>query len=332
MAAHNNDEEWMSHFATWFNTAYPHFSLRRKEDKPPFVCYHQLKDIPMALFWEKCCNICFMAHVEKPLNAPKDIDNLGLCMECAVHMFINTNHCSLFEKFIEYDPTKKKTVHCLHFSGTAQCIRIFLYIVGIPSIFNRIISEKTSFVRFIKLMIKSDIFTRDWIKFVESIGKNITDNTFQVALERDQDIKETMTLLFHRTSSLHHEWIASLLNDNDPFLQSSLFSLHNAVDPGHTCLYLSYLTYKYNKVQHHQTAQYQHYKSLYKDTTKHQYRDRIICGNKKCGIHYYDHKNAKRKWYRCKRCQIMYYCSRKCQKYDWSKFDHQTLCNKLVRV
>ena len=326
-----NDEECMSHFQDWFKTEYPMYSLRRKDDKPPFVCYHQLKDIQRTLFWEKCCNICYMAHVDEPDNVPKDLDNMGFCMECAVNMFINSNHCVFFERLIEYDPNKKKDIHCFDFLGTAQCVRIFLYIIGVPSIFKKIISDKTLFIRFIKLMMKSDIFIKDWIKYIQSVGKaKVDDNAFRVALERDDGIKRIMSMLLHQSSHLHFKWTTTLM-DNHLF-QRNLSNLMNKINPNHFCVYLSYLICEHSKVQHHHDNIYEEYKVCYKDCI-YKYRDRISCGNKRCGVNYYDHKNKKKtgnKWYRCNQCKIIYYCSRKCQKYDWSKFHHKLLCNKLV--
>ena len=38
---------------------------------------------------------------------------------------------------------------------------------------------------------------------------------------------------------------------------------------------------------------------------------------------------ARKKWYKCKGCKMVFYCSRKCQKYDWSRLDHKKLCHKL---
>ena len=34
------------------------------------------------------------------------------------------------------------------------------------------------------------------------------------------------------------------------------------------------------------------------------------------------------KWYKCKKCKS-FYCSRRCQKYDWKHHDHRVRCNKL---
>lgn len=48
------------------------------------------------------------------------------------------------------------------------------------------------------------------------------------------------------------------------------------------------------------------------------------CGNKKC----------KRKYehlYVCKGCKLMYFCSRKCQKYCWNRLNHKYHCNELQK-
>ncbi len=29
---------------------------------------------------------------------------------------------------------------------------------------------------------------------------------------------------------------------------------------------------------------------------------------------------------KCKGCKLVFYCSKKCQKYDWNRFDHKKLC------
>merc|ERR1712151_1447377 len=68
-----------------------------------------------------------------------------------------------------------------------------------------------------------------------------------------------------------------------------------------------------------------------------EFRDRISCKNKKCKARWYQHKydatfaspkmwkrELIRKWYKCGRCKVVYYCSRRCQKYDWNRFHHKT--------
>lgn len=49
-----------------------------------------------------------------------------------------------------------------------------------------------------------------------------------------------------------------------------------------------------------------------------------VCDNRDC-------KKANRKdkvtrFWRCRRCRMMYYCSRRCQKVDWNKYNHRSLC------
>eukprot|EP01084_Bolivina_argentea_P018189 33898_1 len=46
------------------------------------------------------------------------------------------------------------------------------------------------------------------------------------------------------------------------------------------------------------------------------------CGNNKCKV-------SSTKLYICSGCQLMYYCSRKCQKYAWSRLNHKYHCLKL---
>ena len=74
-----------------------------------------------------------------------------------------------------------------------------------------------------------------------------------------------------------------------------------------------------------------------------EYRDRIFCANKICKINYYFHKydshsfskemwdgRVINKWWKCERCRMVYYCSRKCQKYDWNRHNHKQLCDKFL--
>eukprot|EP01084_Bolivina_argentea_P226531 382644_1 len=88
----------------------------------------------------------------------------------------------------------------------------------------------------------------------------------------------------------------------------------------------------------------------------------VKCGNKKCNIDYYYHRfgknppakitnsygelsvlflkwfkknkrgNSSNKWFKCSACKMIYYCSKKCQKIDWSKGipTHKSLCNQLA--
>eukprot|EP01084_Bolivina_argentea_P291653 501275_1 len=66
---------------------------------------------------------------------------------------------------------------------------------------------------------------------------------------------------------------------------------------------------------------------LYKE-----FKDNIYCGNKVCGKSYYIHKYGESsndvigKWYKCSACKRSFYCSRRCQKYDWNKFKHRDFC------
>eukprot|EP01084_Bolivina_argentea_P292379 502629_1 len=36
---------------------------------------------------------------------------------------------------------------------------------------------------------------------------------------------------------------------------------------------------------------------------------------------------AIRKWYLCKKCKMVYYCSKKCQKIDWNLYNHRKFCS-----
>ena len=43
----------------------------------------------------------------------------------------------------------------------------------------------------------------------------------------------------------------------------------------------------------------------------------------------YDKKYLKRKFYKCKMCNIAVYCSKHCQKVHWNLHDHKTECELL---
>ena len=49
-------------------------------------------------------------------------------------------------------------------------------------------------------------------------------------------------------------------------------------------------------------------------------------------VEYYDYENKKKKykkWYKCKGCEAVFYCSKKCQKYDWVRGDHKYGCLQI---
>eukprot|EP01084_Bolivina_argentea_P239309 402258_1 len=73
----------------------------------------------------------------------------------------------------------------------------------------------------------------------------------------------------------------------------------------------------------------------------------VKCSNKKCNRNYCFHKHGidnfngewmkriedklkpKLKWYICKGCHLVFYCSRKCQKIDWSQNQHKEFCQSI---
>eukprot|EP01084_Bolivina_argentea_P023909 44664_1 len=78
---------------------------------------------------------------------------------------------------------------------------------------------------------------------------------------------------------------------------------------------------------------------------------KIKCGNQKCHRDYitdkygavmedvyfnknkkWNNNNAKSKWYLCNGCKTTYYCSRRCQKYGWSRYGHKRQCIKLQKL
>ena len=90
---------------------------------------------------------------------------------------------------------------------------------------------------------------------------------------------------------------------------------------------------------------------------RHKRKNKISCNNSECnrdyiewkyGLEYYDrdtdaleykqrghkYKNVWEeriinKWYKCKRCKIVYYCSKKCQKLDWNRYNHKLVCHGM---
>eukprot|EP01084_Bolivina_argentea_P253610 426092_1 len=73
------------------------------------------------------------------------------------------------------------------------------------------------------------------------------------------------------------------------------------------------------------------------------YQKNVCCNNSQCNIKYGDYVypftpeinklpavfqllKADKTWYKCGNCKLVWYCSRKCQKYDWNKFSHKKLC------
>ena len=55
----------------------------------------------------------------------------------------------------------------------------------------------------------------------------------------------------------------------------------------------------------------------------------VMCNRRKIMIS--SKKGRSSKFYRCKDCRMVYYCSLKCQKYDWNSF-HRFNCDRLCRL
>ena len=70
-----------------------------------------------------------------------------------------------------------------------------------------------------------------------------------------------------------------------------------------------------------------HYRIKFMMTGRESFTE-IKCGNKKCR-HIKSPFDYHTKWYICKKCKKIYYCSRKCQKYDWNRYDHKSYCRQL---
>ena len=49
----------------------------------------------------------------------------------------------------------------------------------------------------------------------------------------------------------------------------------------------------------------------------------------KCGNHVCNKLNIDMEFKICKRCLVTFYCSKKCQKYDWNIFGHKVQCDMI---
>eukprot|EP01084_Bolivina_argentea_P073383 133175_1 len=52
--------------------------------------------------------------------------------------------------------------------------------------------------------------------------------------------------------------------------------------------------------------------------------------NRKCKEKNIWQQPAINKWYKCKGCRVVFYCSRRCQKADWSKGLHKEMCQQII--
>ena len=57
-------------------------------------------------------------------------------------------------------------------------------------------------------------------------------------------------------------------------------------------------------------------------------RNNTLCQNPKCKIRRKDTD----KFWKCKKCRVVRYCSRKCQKIHWNRYSHKTLCKQLRKL
>ena len=58
-------------------------------------------------------------------------------------------------------------------------------------------------------------------------------------------------------------------------------------------------------------------------------RNEMKCDNVGCNVTRSENNN---KLYKCKQCQVIRYCSRKCQKIDWNKNNHTVLCERFTKM
>eukprot|EP01084_Bolivina_argentea_P277375 473515_1 len=79
-------------------------------------------------------------------------------------------------------------------------------------------------------------------------------------------------------------------------------------------------------------------------------RNDVKCNNRKCRKAYFKHAlgvsdnsmdafllkvrqkdKIVKDWRKCKRCQMAFYCGKKCQKYDWNRFGHKNICDLFAK-
>lgn len=57
-------------------------------------------------------------------------------------------------------------------------------------------------------------------------------------------------------------------------------------------------------------------------------RNDTQCQNIKCSKR---RKNTD-KFYKCRKCKVIRYCSKKCQKIDWNMYNHKSICKKIRKI
>merc|ERR1712228_234570 len=73
------------------------------------------------------------------------------------------------------------------------------------------------------------------------------------------------------------------------------------------------------------------------------YKNFVTCGNDGCSLHYMEHKYGNEsvltkspkvinKWYICKGCECVRYCSKECQKISWNKQNHGYQCKVIQKI
>eukprot|EP01084_Bolivina_argentea_P134036 236500_1 len=279
----------------------------------------------------------------------------------AVRLFIETKFGESFHNIvseIKKRKRKKDGIEVDTFEDIACGVRLLVDIISIPSIFQRVCLTKQSFNICWQIMSAMEDYRNVFIR---------QDNAVDIVLlaKTKNKYRQIFTMLCHRGNKLKHlKWILGVNNgklfENYVMHQFMTMSKFNCKNICYFAIYVSWLVFKYRKKltkvsswnnvyvrSPNGVQQYQDYvvqtfsdannqlrrmckklKSKYSlDIIEH--RNRIFCENRKCHIGFYDHIAVAR-WYRCKRCKIVYYCSRHCQKIDWNNNWHKPICNVLT--
>eukprot|EP01084_Bolivina_argentea_P168971 292936_1 len=222
-----------------------------KRDEFSFYCRHELKDINRNLFIKYCMNREKMQHIKPPSNAPKSVIWIGFCTQCAVDLFIETDYCSQFENYIPSKLNYSKSTCDLQkfyefqkFVDTSYFIRLFINIVAVPPIFCYINSKKVLFTRYLKFMLQSDDYLREWKEHAnqwvsypnqrprltaqfnddheedyKKYFEHLQDHIVQESFSGHEKLEKIFNVLYHNGMTLKHlEWILCI-DDGKFFVQ-----------------------------------------------------------------------------------------------------------------